>query len=201
MLSDETMKSIGERIKQLREKKGESQTKLGEIIGLSQNAISKIEKGDTQLTLENQFSIAEHFNVSHDYLCTGKDNDSILKLLEKYISLKYQNISNGEKEKFLYPVLSINKVYFDYLVKIANAKRVSDMPDDIRELWVEKEETVFYTHNKKNDFSVSESIVPLPQSLIYPDDEKAEWKQSDLLREMNNLLLENAKSTNNNEGE
>ena len=56
-------KTVGERIKYLREKKGESQEKLGEAIGLSQNSISKLEKGETQLTLENQINIAKHFNV------------------------------------------------------------------------------------------------------------------------------------------
>lgn len=88
--------TVGERIKYLREKKQESQEKLGEAIGLSQNSISKLEKGETQLTLENQYSLAKHFNVSHDYLITGKDNDSLLMLLEKYISLDYSTISEGE---------------------------------------------------------------------------------------------------------
>lgn len=81
--------TVGERIKFLREKNGESQQKLGEILGLTQNAISKLENGDTSLTLENQIRIAEHYNVSHDYICTGRNNDSILTLLEKYLSLKY----------------------------------------------------------------------------------------------------------------
>ena len=65
--------TVGERIKYLREKKGESQKKLGEAIGLSQNSISKLEKGETQLTLENQRNLVKHFNVSHDYLISGKD--------------------------------------------------------------------------------------------------------------------------------
>lgn len=43
--------TVGERIKFLREKNGESQQKLGEILGLTQNAISKLENGDTSLTL------------------------------------------------------------------------------------------------------------------------------------------------------
>ena len=85
MNNKETPKTVGERIKYLREKKQESQEKLGEAIGLSQNSISKLEKGETQLTLENQYSLAKHFNVSHDYLITGKDNDSLLILDRKSV--------------------------------------------------------------------------------------------------------------------
>ena len=50
-------KTVGERIKYLREKNKESQEKLGEAIGLSQNSISKLEKGETQLTLENHIQL------------------------------------------------------------------------------------------------------------------------------------------------
>ncbi|MBV7273752.1 helix-turn-helix transcriptional regulator [Clostridiaceae bacterium UIB06] len=184
-------KTVGERIKYLREKKGESQEKLGEAIGLSQNSISKIEKGETQLTLENQCSIAEHFNVSHDYICTGKDNDSILALLEKYIFLKYIHYSSGN-ENIDYPVLSIDKVYFDYLVRTAKAKSDRYMPEDVRELWIEREIKNFYDSNKENTFSESETVVPLPQQLIYPDEQKDDWKQSDLLREINKQLLDSS---------
>ena len=183
-------KTVGERIKYLREKKGESQEKLGEAIGLSQNSISKLEKGDTQLTLENQINIAKHFNVSHDYLCIGVRNDSILTLLEKYVYLKYENISDG-LESFDYPVLQINKVFFDYLVSSARVYNLKGIPDDVREMWIKKVTNTFYEYNKKNCFTESETVIPLPQQLFYPDEQKSDWKQTDLLREMNKQLLSN----------
>lgn len=180
--------TVGKRIKLLREKKGESQKELGEAIGLSQNSISKLEKGKTELTLENQYSIAEHFNVSHDYICTGKDSDSILALLEKYISLKYQPLSNGDGN-LLYPVLNIDKSLFNYLIRTSRAKSDAYIPDEVRDLWIEQEIKNFNKLNKDNCFTEKETVVPLPQQLIYPDDNKSNWKQSDLLREMNNILL------------
>ncbi|MGO1041099.1 helix-turn-helix domain-containing protein [Clostridioides difficile] len=183
-------KKVGERIKYLREKKGESQEKLGEAIGLSQNSISKLEKGETQLTLENQINIAKHFNVSHDYLCIGVRNDSILTLLEKYVSLKYENISDG-LESFDYPVLQINKVFFDYLVSSARAYNLKGIPDDVREMWIKKVTNTFYEYNKKNCFNESETVIPLPQQLFYADEQENDWKQTDLLREMNKQLLSN----------
>lgn len=190
--------TVGERIKFLREKNGESQQKLGEILGLTQNAISKLENGDTSLTLENQIRIAEHYNVSHDYICTGRNNDSILTLLEKYLSLKYIFSHEGEKVTIPYPVLDIDKPLFDYLVRTAQAKNNKSMPDDIKELWIEREKKLFYESKKNNDFSNKEQVIPLPPELIYPDDDKKEWKQSDLLRELGNSLLSSSNNKQNN---
>ena len=198
MRTDE-LKTVGERIKYLREKRGESQEKLGEAIGLSQNSISKLEKGETQLTLENQYNIVEHFNVSHDYICTGEDRESVLILLEKYISLKYQSISNGD-DNLLYPLLCIDKRLFDYLIRTSRAKNDMYMPDEVRELWIEREIQIFNKLNKDNNFNEKEFVVPLPQQLIYPDDKKGDWNQSDLLREMNKLLFRNI-TQNENKGE
>jgi transcriptional regulator with XRE-family HTH domain len=195
MEAEQIRKSIGERIKKLREKKGESQEALGKAINLSQNSISKLENGETQLTMENQFAIAEHFNVSHDYICTGIGNDSILLLLQKYVSLRYTSISDGIN-RFDCPVLSINRVYFDYLIKSAKAQSDTYIPDEIRTLWLEKEIQSFYAHNKNNAKVEFESLIPLPEELIYPDGTKKEWTQSDLLREMNNSFLCNARTRN-----
>lgn len=181
-------KEIGKRIKLLREKKGESQEELGKAIGLSQNSISKIERGEVALTLENQLNIVAHYNTSHDYLCTGKNTDSFLNILNKYVSLKYEKLSIGS-ESFICPVLKINNIFYDYLIHSARAQDIQDMPDDIREMWLKKEVDNFYKRNKKNSFKEFKSVVPLPEQLINPDDSKSEWKQTDLLRELNNYLL------------
>lgn len=191
MNKKETPKTVGERIKYLREKKQESQEKLGEAIGLSQNSISKLEKGETQLTLENQYSLAKHFNVSHDYLITGKDNDSLLILLEKYVSLDYSTISEGETTLEC-PILKIDKVLFNYLMRTAKARHDKYIPEDIKQAWIEREIISFYKLNETNQFNESEEVVPVPEKLIYPDENKSEWKQSDLLREMNKELLDNS---------
>lgn len=192
--------TVGERIKYLREKKQESQEKLGEAIGLSQNSISKLEKGETQLTLENQYSLAKHFNVSHDYLITGKDNDSLLMLLEKYISLDYSTISEGESILDC-PILKINKTLFDYLMRTAKARHDKYIPDDIKEAWIEREIDSFYESNENNQFTESAKVVPVPEKLVYPDKSKSNWKQTDLLREMNQELLDSSNINFNRKGD
>lgn len=186
-------KTVGERIKYLREKNKESQEKLGEAIGLSQNSISKLEKGETQLTLENQCSLVKHFNVSHDYLISGKDNDSMLVLLEKYVSMDYSSISEGDTTLEC-PIMRIDKVLFNYLIRIARAKQDKYLPNDLKQAWIEREISNFYELNKKNNFIESEKIIPVPEKLIYPDKTKDSWKQSDLLRELNKELLDSSKT-------
>ena len=186
-------KTVGERIKYLREKNKESQEKLGEAIGLSQNSISKLEKGETQLTLENQCSLVKHFNVSHDYLISGKDNDSMLVLLEKYVSMDYSSISDGDTTLEC-PIMRIDKVLFNYLMRIARAKQDKYLPNDLKQAWIEREISNFYELNKKNNFIESEKIIPVPEKLIYPDKTKDSWKQSDLLRELNKELLDSSKT-------
>lgn len=195
MINNNMPKTVGERIKYLREKKGESQETLGRAIGLSQNSISKLEKGVTQLTLENQYSLVKHFNVSHDYLVSGNDENSLLVLLEKYISMNYSHISDGELS-FDCPILKIDKVLFNYLIRTARASQDNYMPDDIKRTWIEREIDAFYELNEKNQFTESESVIPVPQRLIYPDESKENWKQSDLLREINKELL-NCSNANN----
>jgi hypothetical protein len=184
----EIPKTVGARIKYLREKKQESQEKLGEAIGLSQNSISKLEKGETQLTLEKQYSLANHFNVSHDYLITGKDNGSLLSLLEKYVSLDYSTISKGEITLDC-PILKIDKVLFNYLMRTAKARHDKYIPEDIKQAWIEREISSFYKLNETNQFNESTEVVPLPEKLVYPDEQRSEWKQTDLLQEMNQELL------------
>jgi transcriptional regulator with XRE-family HTH domain len=189
------LESVGQRIKMLREKKGESQAELGNAIGLSQNSISKIEKGDTNLTLENQLRIAEHFNVTHDFLCTGIESDTILDTLSKYIRLKYKNLSDGI-ESYNYPMIEINNVLFDYLINSSRVMNERGLPDEARSIWLKKINQDFYSRNKKNTFQDYEAIIPVPENLIYPDGNKTEWKQTDLLRELNKQLLESSISKN-----
>lgn len=63
-----------DRIKGLRNKNGITQGKLGEILGVSQNAISLIEKGTNKPTIQQIEELSRFFNVSADYLLFGAEN-------------------------------------------------------------------------------------------------------------------------------
>lgn len=180
-------KTVGERIKQLRKNKGESQAKLGEVIGLSQNSISKLENNETQLTLENQCNLVKHFNISHDYLITGKDNNSLLTTLTNFISMKYNDFS-VESNTYYCPSLVINKALFDYIKTKASAENIENMSPETKKTWIDEAVKNFYEINGEEASKESIEIIPLPQNLLFPDDNRKDWKQSDLIREMNHLF-------------
>ena len=59
---------LGERIAELRKKKGISQEELGDILSTSRQAISKWERGEADPDISRLKDLAVYFNVSIDYL-------------------------------------------------------------------------------------------------------------------------------------
>ena len=56
---EEKMKQVGQRIKELRSRRGIAQTDLAKMIELSQTNLSNIERGRTGVTLQNLFKIQD----------------------------------------------------------------------------------------------------------------------------------------------
>jgi transcriptional regulator with XRE-family HTH domain len=59
---------FGERLRQLRLEAGLQQKELGEQLGLSNNAIGMMERGNRGTTIEKVVLLAKFFHVSADYL-------------------------------------------------------------------------------------------------------------------------------------
>lgn len=59
---------LKDRVYQLRKQAGLSQKELGEILGLTSKSISTIESGLRSTTIDKLVILAEHFQVSTDYL-------------------------------------------------------------------------------------------------------------------------------------
>ena len=59
---------LKDRARELRKAAGLSQAELGDILSLSQKAISTIEGGQRGTTIEKLVLLAEYFHVSTDYL-------------------------------------------------------------------------------------------------------------------------------------
>ena len=57
-----------ERLKELRLKKGLTQTELGEKVGVKQNTFTNWEKGKREPSFENLIKLADLFEVSLDWL-------------------------------------------------------------------------------------------------------------------------------------
>jgi transcriptional regulator with XRE-family HTH domain len=64
----------GEIIKTLRKEKGLNQGELGKIIGLTDSAISSIESGRSEITTKALKKASEFFEVTADYILTGKES-------------------------------------------------------------------------------------------------------------------------------
>lgn len=60
-------------IKDLREDNDISQTKLAELLQISQRAYSHYERGDREISLDSLVRIADYYSVSVDYLL-GRTN-------------------------------------------------------------------------------------------------------------------------------
>ena len=62
------------RLLELRKSRNLNQSKTGEIVGLTQTAITKIEKGERAASIEVLCALADYFDVSLDYL-VGRSDD------------------------------------------------------------------------------------------------------------------------------
>ncbi|MCD8222109.1 MAG: helix-turn-helix transcriptional regulator [Clostridiales bacterium] len=65
-------------IRKLRKNQNLSQAELGEIIGVSQQIISRMERDRNRIEIDNLLSLADYFGVSTDYILahqvTGTDD-------------------------------------------------------------------------------------------------------------------------------
>lgn len=62
-------------IRELREKKGVTQTELGKVLGVTKNSISYYENGKRQLTPDMLLKLAEYFGVSTDVIL-GREEET-----------------------------------------------------------------------------------------------------------------------------
>lgn len=82
--------TISERIRVLRARARENQDKIAELAGVSQSLVGKWERGESLPDAEQVRVLAQHWNVSADYLVglsmspTGLDPDTFLVDLEAW---------------------------------------------------------------------------------------------------------------------
>ena len=69
-------KTIGERIRKLRQEKGFTQEKIAEELEVSIAYMSRIERGVTEISLKRLAQISEILDISIDELITGIEKES-----------------------------------------------------------------------------------------------------------------------------
>lgn len=168
MSNKTSTEAVGKRICELRKKNNETQNDLATIISSKQTSISKIEKGEMRLTFENMILIADHYNVSLDYLCKGEGGINLLDTLNTYIKFEYSKISGVSDDNATHsiPILKINSSYYHYLTQTARARSDSNIPDTIRTEWLELETTKFIEQITDDSYSDFISVVPVKDTLI-----------------------------------
>lgn len=67
--------TLGDRIRECRKKSGFSQDKVAELVGVSRQAVTKWESGQTAPNTENLLKLAEIFGTTADLLISEKDSD------------------------------------------------------------------------------------------------------------------------------
>ena len=68
------MSIFSERLKELRQEQGMTQEALGQIIGVKNYSVYTYEKGRSYPAVAGMIAIADHFNVSIDYLVGRTDH-------------------------------------------------------------------------------------------------------------------------------
>ena len=67
-----TKHSIGQRVRELRQERHWTQERFADLLGISQNYLSELERGHGSFTAEQLLTILKHFNVPVDYFAPQK---------------------------------------------------------------------------------------------------------------------------------
>lgn len=89
--------TIGERLKKLREDKGEKQQDVANAILVDRTVISFFERNERKPDVDKLIALAKHFDVTTDFLlcCSDvKKTDTTLQAVSKYIGLSDEAIKN-----------------------------------------------------------------------------------------------------------
>ena len=103
--------NVPERIQELRKQKGVSQEELANELGISRQAVSKWESGQSFPELDNIIALSDYFGVSADYILKGtpyvaktqtpippKERTNPTELMRRYIERKNAESESEEKE-------------------------------------------------------------------------------------------------------
>lgn len=89
----------GQRIREIREKKGLLQAELAKRVNISESVMSRIEKGDRAVRDDELKEIAKQLNVSADYLIGHSSNPMLTRTNERDIARNVEemkrNLENG----------------------------------------------------------------------------------------------------------
>lgn len=90
---------IGERLKEIKKIRGITQADIAEITGVSVSAVKKWEQDQTDPNTGILIKLADHLNVSIDYLLKRSDTVSIDPDAEDSLLSKYRQLDGTDKDR------------------------------------------------------------------------------------------------------
>ena len=101
------MQTIGDRLKQIREKARLKQKDLAEMFGLKMPGYNRIEKDKVDLTLKHLKTLKAKFHISLDWLITGKQEKSDIDGFDQFTGTVKQMVDDMRQDPaFMHAVLS-----------------------------------------------------------------------------------------------
>lgn len=103
------MAKMGERMANIRKSHHVTQEKLGEIIGVSANQISRVENAGSNASLLGLVKFCDYFKCSLDYIVLGNENNPALsKLPEGVVAIL--NMEGSEVQEILLKYLEMFEI-------------------------------------------------------------------------------------------
>ena len=92
------MGTINSRIREVRKKRGLTQSELADLIGLKQNAVSYMEKEGSTVTEYNLNSISKALMTTKDYLKTGSGQMDLIEEEDEFMKIATQISIEDDRE-------------------------------------------------------------------------------------------------------
>lgn len=87
-MSEIDLQGIGKRIQNRRKQQGYTQEQLAEMMNVSIQMISNLERGNKAIRIDNLINLSQILNVSTDYILTGKQTkDDVSAVIAQISSL------------------------------------------------------------------------------------------------------------------
>lgn len=87
-MSDTNLAEIGKRIQSRRKQQGYTQEQLAEMMNVSIQMVSNLERGNKAIRIDNLINLSTILEISTDYILTGKETtDDIDTLTTRIVNL------------------------------------------------------------------------------------------------------------------
>lgn len=83
---DMDLRDIGKRIQLCRKQQGYTQEQIAEMMGVSLQMVSNLERGNKAIRIDNLVNLSRILDVSTDYILTGKETISDIGALAERIA-------------------------------------------------------------------------------------------------------------------